>query len=132
MAMNFERYKKMNDEKENSRVIEDATVSHIYTNGACGDGYHLYLKLKDGVIEDASYTTSGCGFGLAALAVITKLVKGKSLDEAAKIGPAEIEADFEFPEKRRNYPETATEAMAQAIAIARLAPAALAAPAAQA
>jgi NifU-like protein involved in Fe-S cluster formation len=119
MAMDFDRYKKMNDDKENSRVLADATVSHVYTNGACGDGYHIYLKVKDGVIEDASYTTTGCGFGLAALAVITKLVKGKTLDAAALIGPAEIEADFEFPEKRRNYPVTATEAMGQALLLAR-------------
>ena len=74
MAMDFERYKRMNDEKENFRVMEDATVDYVYTNGACGDGYHIYLKLgADGRIQDASYTTSGCGFGLAALAVVTKL-----------------------------------------------------------
>lgn len=120
MAMDFERYKRMNDEKENFRAMEDATVDHVYTNGACGDGYHIYLKLgADGRIADASYTTSGCGFGLAALAVITKLVKGKTLDEAAAVGPAEIEADFEFPERRRNYPETATEAMRQALELAK-------------
>lgn len=119
MAMDFDRYKKMNDEKEGYRAMADATVEHVYTNGACGDGYHLFLKLDGDRIVDASYTTTGCGFGLAALAVLTKLVKGKTLDEAAKIGPAEIEADFEFPEKRRNYPVTATEAMAETLAIAR-------------
>lgn len=120
MAMDFERYKKMNDEKEGSREMADATVDHVYHNDACGDGYRIFLKLDpDGRISDASYTTTGCGFGLAALAVITKLVKGKTLDEAAKIGPAEIEADFEFPERRRNYPVTATEAMQQALDLAR-------------
>jgi NifU-like protein involved in Fe-S cluster formation len=117
--MDFERYKKMNDEKENYRVMEDATVAHTYRNDACGDGYVIYLKVKDGTIEDASYTTNGCGFGLAALAVITKLVRGKTLEEAGKIGPAEIEADFQFPERRRNYPVTATEAMQQALELAK-------------
>jgi NifU-like protein involved in Fe-S cluster formation len=117
--MDFERYKKMNDEREGSRVMEDATASYTYHNGACGDGYVIYLKVKDGLIEDASYTTNGCGFGLAALSVLTRLVKGKSLEEAAKIGPEQIEADFEFPERRRNYPVTATEAMAGALAAAK-------------
>jgi len=118
--MDFDRYKKMNDEKENFRELPDATVDHVYHNNACGDGYHIFLKVDgQGVIQDASYTTSGCGFGLAALAVVTKLVKGKTLDEAEKIGPAEIEADFEFPERRRNYPVTATEAMHQALVLAR-------------
>lgn len=118
--MDFDRYKKMNDEKEGSRVMDDATASIVYHNGACGDGYVIYLKVSPaGLIEDASYTTTGCGFGLAALAVITRLVKGKTLDQAAALGPEQIEADFAFPEKRRNYPVTATEAMAQAIAAAR-------------
>lgn len=120
MAMDFERYKRMNDEKEGCREMADATVDHTYRNDACGDGYRIFLKVSpQGVIEDASYTTTGCGFGLAALAVITRLVKGKTLEEAAKVGPAEIEADFEFPERRRNYPVTATEAMGQALARAR-------------
>jgi NifU-like protein involved in Fe-S cluster formation len=116
MAMDFERYKKMNDEKENFRELEGATVDHVYRNDACGDGYHLFLKVgADGVIQDASYTTSGCGFGLAALAVATKLVKGRTLEQAAALTPADIEADFEFPERRRNYPQTAIEALRQTL-----------------
>ena len=120
MAMDFERYKRMNDEKENFRELDGATVDHVYRNDACGDGYHLFLKVgADGVIQDASYTTSGCGFGLAALAVATKLVKGKTLDQAAALTPADIEADFEFPERRRNYPQTAIEALRQTLDKAR-------------
>jgi NifU-like protein involved in Fe-S cluster formation len=120
MAMDFERYKRMNDEKENFRELEGATVDHVYRNDACGDGYHLYLKVgSDGVIQDASYTTSGCGFGLAALAVATKLVKGRTLDQAAALTPADIEADFEFPERRRNYPQTVIEALRQTLAKAQ-------------
>lgn len=116
MAMDFDRYKKMNDEKENFRELADATVEHVYHNNACGDGYHLFLKVADGVIQDASYTTSGCGFGLAALAVATRLVKGKTLAQAAALSPADIEADFEFPERRRNYPQTAIEALRETLA----------------
>lgn len=116
MAMDFDRYKKMNDEKENFRELADATVEHVYHNNACGDGYHLFLKVADGVIQDASYTTSGCGFGLAALAVATRLVKGKTLAQAAALTPADIEADFEFPERRRNYPQTAIEALRETLA----------------
>ncbi len=118
--MDFDRYKKMNDEKTGSREIAGADVDYTYVNGACGDGYRIFLKLGNGgLIEDAAYTTSGCGFGLVALATITKLVKGKSIEEAEKIGPADIEADFEFPEKRRNYPQTAVEAMHGALAQAK-------------
>lgn len=120
MAMDFERYKRMNDEKENHRELSDATVDHVYHNNACGDGYHIFLKVgADGVIQDASYTTTGCGFGLAALAVMTKLAKGRSLAQAALLTPADIEADFEFPERRRNYPQTAIEALRETLAKAQ-------------
>jgi NifU-like protein involved in Fe-S cluster formation len=120
MAMDFARYKKMNDEKENFREMEGATVDHVYRNDACGDGYHIFLKVSpQGLIEDASYTTTGCGFGLAALAVVTRLVRGKTLDQAQGLEPSDIEADFEFPERRRNYPVTAVEAMRQTLSLAR-------------
>jgi len=118
--MDFARYKKMNDDKENFRELEGATVDHVYHNDACGDGYHIYLKVDaQGVIQDASYTTTGCGFGLAALAVATRLVKGRTLEEAERLSPEDIEADFEFPERRRNYPATAVEALRQTLALAR-------------
>jgi len=110
----------MNDEKENFREMEGATVDHVYRNDACGDGYHIFLKVSpQGLIEDASYTTTGCGFGLAALAVVTRLVRGKTLDQAQGLEPSDIEADFEFPERRRNYPVTAVEAMRQTLSLAR-------------
>ena len=117
--MDFERYKKMNDDKPGFGELAGATVAHSYKNDACGDGYVIYLKVKDGFIEDAKYTTSGCGFGLAALEVATRLVKGKRLEEAAKLSAADIEADFAFPERRKTYPEIVSAAVREAVEEAR-------------
>lgn len=118
--MDFERYKEINDKRLNYREMEDATVVSSYRNVGCGDGYRLYLKIDEESPEkrvlDASYTTTGCGFGLAALAMATEWVKGRTLDEAGAISSEDIESLFEFPERRKNYPDSAVEAMQKAVA----------------
>lgn len=118
--MDFERFKRINDERLNYREMEDATVVSSYRNTGCGDGYRLYLKVEgegdEARIVDASYTTTGCGFGLAALAMATEWARGKTIHQAASIEPADIEALFEFPERRKNYPLSACEALQKAAA----------------
>jgi NifU-like protein involved in Fe-S cluster formation len=114
--MDYERFKQINDTRLNYREMDDATVVSSYRNTGCGDGYRLYLKIEDGRVVDASYTTTGCGFGLTALAMATEWAKGKTVDEVERITTADIEALFEFPERRKNYPESAVEAMQKAIA----------------
>lgn len=118
MAMDFERFKKINDERLNYREMEDATVVSSYRNTGCGDGYRLYLKIDadQQVVTDASYTTTGCGFGLVSLAIATEWVKGKTIDEAVQVNPEKLEEMFEFPERRKNYPQSAVEALQKAFA----------------
>jgi NifU-like protein involved in Fe-S cluster formation len=113
--MDFERFKRINDDRLNYREMEDATVVSSYRNLGCGDGYRLYLKIADERIVDASYTTTGCGFGLVSLAMATDWAKGKSVEEAANIRAEDIEKMFEFPERRKNYPESAVEALQKAV-----------------
>jgi hypothetical protein len=98
--------------------MEEATVVSSYRNTGCGDGYRLYLKIDEdaGIIADASYTTTGCGFGLVALAMATEWVKGKTPQQAADVSPEQLEEMFEFPERRKNYPQSAVEALQKAIA----------------
>jgi len=113
--MDFELYKKINDERRNYKEMEDATVVSSYRNLGCGDGYRIYLKVENGLIRDCSYTTTGCGFGLASLAIMTEIVKGKTVEEAKKLTPEDIEKVLLFPERRKNYPRSAWEAMQHAL-----------------
>lgn len=116
--MDFERFKKINDERQNYREMEDATVVSSYRNVGCGDGYRVYLKIDesspDHRIVDASYTTTGCGFGMVALAMATEWAKGRTVEEAAHIKGADIEEMFLFPDRRKNYPDSAAEALRKA------------------
>jgi NifU-like protein involved in Fe-S cluster formation len=114
--MNFDKYRQLNDEKINFRDMDDATVVSNYRNQGCGDGYRIFLKVDDGRIVDASYTTTGCGFGLASLALVTELARGKTIEEAEAITTDDIEAGLDgFPPRRKNYPVSALEAFQRAL-----------------
>lgn len=115
-VMDFDRYKQINDERKNYREMEDATVVSNYRNTGCGDGYRIYLKVNDvHFVEDASYTTTGCGFGIVALEMATEIAKGKTISELKGITAEDIERHFEFPPRRKNYPQSAVAALQQAI-----------------
>ena len=54
-------------------------------NAKCGDIMKMYLKIKDGVIEDVKFETFGCGSAIASSSMATELIKGKTVDEALKL-----------------------------------------------
>ncbi|MCX7633773.1 MAG: iron-sulfur cluster assembly scaffold protein [Turneriella sp.] len=114
--MNFEKFNALVEGRVNYGELEDASVISDYRNIGCGDGYRLYLKIENGRIADARYTTTGCSFSLASLAIICDLAKGKTLDEALAIEPQDLEPAIDgYPERRRNYAVTAVEALRKAI-----------------
>lgn len=114
--MDFDRYKEINDKRLNYREMEDASVVSTYRNVGCGDGYRIFLKVNEGnYVTDASYTTTGCGFGLVALAMATEFAKNRHISEVKNVTEEDIEKLFEFPERRKLYPKSAVEALQKAI-----------------
>jgi len=75
---------------KNLGKIKDANGIGDTTNLRCGDLMKIYLKIekKGGkeIIKDAKFETIGCGHAIAISDMICDLVKGKTLDEALKIG----------------------------------------------
>ena len=65
--------------------MEDASGIGEVGNPQCGDVMRFYLKIKDGVIEDAKFKTFGCGAAIATSSMATEMVKGKTIEEAIKI-----------------------------------------------
>ncbi len=97
--------------------MENPTASGEYFSDSCGDMYNFFLRVGAGaVIEDISYFTTGCGFGTATCSLVVDLARGKTVDAAAAITPAEVEAQLGgYPEKKKDYPERALEALRVAI-----------------
>ena len=62
--------------------IENADGVGEVGNAKCGDIMKMYLKVKDGVIEDAKFETFGCGSAIASSSIATEMIKGKTIDEA--------------------------------------------------
>lgn len=65
--------------------LEDATHTLEAYNPMCGDKYTLYLKLVDGVIEEATFEGFGCAISKASTAVLTKQIEGKTVDQVKPI-----------------------------------------------
>jgi nitrogen fixation NifU-like protein len=55
-------------------------------NPVCGDMMKFFIKVEDGVIKDVKFLTFGCGAAIAVSSMVSEMAKGKTLDEALKIG----------------------------------------------
>lgn len=66
---------------------------------ACGDVMKLQIKVdhETGKITDARFKTYGCGSAIASSSLITEWVKGRTLDEAARIKNSEIAHELALP-----------------------------------
>ena len=63
----------------NVGVIENADGIGEVGNAKCGDIMKIYLKVKDGIIEDVKFETFGCGSAIASSSMATEMIKGRSI-----------------------------------------------------
>ena len=95
---------KVIDHYENPRNVgsldkEDPNVGTGMVGApACGDVMKLQIKVDQKVIiEEAKFKTYGCGSAIASSSLITEWVKGKSVEDAAKIRNTEIASELSLP-----------------------------------
>ena len=62
--------------------MDSPTISLHGVNPSCGDNITLNLKVKDGIIEDGSFTGSGCAISQASVDMMLDLVIGRKREEA--------------------------------------------------
>jgi nitrogen fixation NifU-like protein len=112
---------KVLDHYENPRNVGVLEDDHSVGTGmvgapACGDVMKLQIKVSDeGIIEDAKFKTYGCGSAIASSSLVTEWVKGKSLDEAAKIKNTHIAEELALPPVKIHCSVLAEDAIAAAI-----------------
>jgi nitrogen fixation protein NifU and related proteins len=66
----------------NFHKMEDATRKAEGYNPLCGDRLKLYVKMNDGIVEDASFEGAGCAISTASASLMTETLKGKTQEEA--------------------------------------------------
>ncbi len=114
---------KVLDHYENPRNVgklddSDANVGTGMVGApACGDVMRLQIRVNaEGIIEDAKFKTSGCGSAIASSSLLTEWVKGRTLDDAAKIRNTEIAQELGLPPVKIHCSVLAEDAIKAAVA----------------
>jgi Fe-S cluster assembly scaffold IscU len=83
----------------------------------CGDVMRLQIEVDEatGLISDAKFKTFGCGSAIASSSLATEWLKGKSLDEAAKIDNMAIVEELALPPVKIHCSVLAEDAIKAAI-----------------
>src|SRR6188472_3092370 len=83
----------------------------------CGDVMRLQIEVDDnGLIKDAKFKTFGCGSAIASSSLATEWLKGKTVDEAAKIKNTDIVNELKLPPVKIHCSVLAEDAIKAALA----------------
>lgn len=100
---------------ENIGRIEDPD-SYVSVMGVCGDTIEMYLVVRDGKISDIKFMTDGCGATITCASYVTRIAKGKTLEEALHIKPEDVDEYFEgLPEEHKHCAKLAVITLKAAI-----------------
>ncbi len=69
----------------NRREIEDANAEGFSQNPLCGDEIRVRARIANDRIEDAGFAARGCSISQASADMMADVIRGKTLDEVAKL-----------------------------------------------
>lgn len=59
-------------------------------NPSCGDRTTITVQVSDGRVGQALFRTFGCTAAIASASALTELATGRTVDEAARLEPADV------------------------------------------
>ena len=97
--------------------LENANAVGTVGNATCGDIMKIFMVIEDDIIKDVSFQTFGCAAAIATSSVATRMVKGKTVDEALKITNAQVVEELGgLPAQKLHCSVLAEEAIKTAVA----------------
>jgi len=58
--------------------------------GPCGDTMEIWLKVRNGTVNDAGFVTDGCGTTIASGSMVTEMARGRSIVEIQRISQQDV------------------------------------------
>ena len=96
--------------------IDNASGVGTVGNAKCGDIMKMYLKIKDGKIDDVKFETFGCASAIASSSMATELIKGKTIDEALAVTNKQVVDELDgLPAHKLHCSVLAEEAIKSAV-----------------
>ncbi len=100
----------------NMGEIKDADGVGEVGNPVCGDMMTIYIKVKDGKLEDIKFKTFGCAAAIATSSMITELARGKSIEEAMEISRDDVAKELDgLPPIKMHCSNLASDGLKEAI-----------------
>jgi nitrogen fixation NifU-like protein len=76
----------------NAGIMEEPDAVGVQSNPVCGDTMRLMLRIRDGVIAEVRWQTSGCPAAIATSSIASEMLRGLTLSEAETITREQIAA----------------------------------------
>ncbi len=74
----------------NFGVLDNPTATYEGNNPLCGDRITMMLGIRDGVVAEVGFTGRGCAISQASASLLTDEIKGKTVDEVAKVNTQDL------------------------------------------
>jgi nitrogen fixation NifU-like protein len=105
---------------QNQGEIKNASAIGEIGNPTCGDVMKVYLKIKKkkgkDYIKEIKFQTMGCAAAIATSSMITKLAKGKTIEQAKKITNTQVAESLKgLPPIKMHCSNLAADALKKAI-----------------
>jgi nitrogen fixation NifU-like protein len=110
---------------QNVGEIENPDGTGTVVNPICGDKTVLYMRIKEGIVEDAKFLSFGCAVTIASASVFTEKIKGKEISQLLSGSDDEvitrlislIESELgEIPPAKLHCPPATVQVFLEAIA----------------
>jgi nitrogen fixation NifU-like protein len=101
---------------KNMGKMEDADGIGKVGNPVCGDLMVVYIKVKDGKLEDIKFETFGCVAAIATSSMTSELAMGMSLEDAKKLTREHVAESLNgLPPQKMHCSNLAADALHAAI-----------------